>query len=152
MGHVLRRNAAGQHVIVDEGKGEASLRRVQLDAGAAAMVRRRLERVRDGGLVFTTSTGAQWHSGNFRNRIWNPAVKAANLSRRPTPHWLRHTAVFWLARSGATLPELQSRIGHASITTTINVYGSMLQDVSPAALEGFAAMRGAQPPPAELAG
>lgn len=142
MGHVLRRNAAGQHVVVDEGKGEASLRRIQLDTHAAAMVRRRLENVRDGGLVFTTKTGAQWHTDNFRSRIWRPAVKAANLSRKPTPHWLRHTAVFWLGRAGATLPELQSRIGHASIKTTLDVYGSMLQDVSPAALEGFGAMRG----------
>jgi hypothetical protein len=48
-----------------------------------------------------------------------------------------------MALSGASLPELQSRIGHASITTTINVYGSMLQDVSPASLAGFAALRGA---------
>ena len=141
MGHVVRRNAAGQHVVVDEGKGDASLRRIQLDAGAAAMVRRRLESVRDGGLVFTTKTGAQWHTDNFRNRIWKPAVKAANLSRKPTPHWLRHTAVFWLARAGASLPELQSRIGHATIATTVNVYGSMLTDVQPTALDAFAAMR-----------
>ena len=141
MGHVLRRNAAGQHVVVQEGKGDASLRRIQLDAAAASMVRRRLERVRDGGLVFTTKTGAQWHTDNFRNRVWRPAVKAANLGRKPTPHWLRHTAVFWLARTGATLPELQSRIGHASITTTIGTYGSMLTDVQPAALDAFAAMR-----------
>jgi integrase len=143
MGHVLRRNAAGQHVVVQEGKGEASLRRIQLDPDAAAMVRRRLAKVTDGGLIFTTAAGGQWHYSNFLNRAWKPAVKAANLTRGPSPHWLRHTAVFWMALSGASLPELQSRIGHASITTTINVYGSMLQDVSPASLAGFAALRGA---------
>jgi len=40
------------------------------------------------------------------------------------------------------MPELQSRIGHESIQTTINVYGRMLTDVAPTALKGFAAMRG----------
>jgi hypothetical protein len=48
-----------------------------------------------------------------------------------------------MALTGASLPELQSRIGHASITTTINVYGRMLNDVSDRALDGFAAMRDA---------
>lgn len=49
-----------------------------------------------------------------------------------------------MAMSGASLPELQSRIGHESIKTTIDVYGRMLTDVSPTALKGFAAMRGAK--------
>jgi len=46
--------------------------------------------------------------------------------------------------SGASMPELQSRIGHESIQTTINVYGRMLTDVAPKALADFAAMRGAK--------
>jgi integrase len=109
--------------------------------------------------VFTTPVssqnglgGSQWHESNYLTRYWNPAVKAANLSRRPTPHWLRHTHVVWMALSGASLPELQSRIGHASITTTINVYGRMLSDVQPAALTAFAAMRGGQAHSGELEG
>jgi integrase len=106
------------------------------------MVNRRLQNVTGDGLVFTTSTGAQWQYSNFRDRAWTPAVKAANLTRKPSPHWLRHTSVVWLAMSGASMPELQSRIGHESIQTTINVYGRMLTDVAPKALTNFAAMRG----------
>jgi integrase len=151
MGQVVRRNAAGQHVIVTEGKGEASLRRIQLDDEAAAMVRRRAATVPGNGLVFTTAGGAQWHYANFRRDAWNPAVKLANLDRVPSPHWLRHTAVVWLARSGASLAELQARIGHQNIGTTIGVYGRMLTDVSPVALEGFAALRGAGAKPLEPA-
>jgi hypothetical protein len=52
-----------------------------------------------------------------------------------------------MAMAGASLPELQGRIGHASITTTINVYGRMLTDVQPAALDAFAAMVKAGEPP-----
>lgn len=142
MGRVIRRNAAGEHVIVEDAKSEAGNRRVRLDPDAAAMVRRRLEKVPDNGLVFTTRLGNQWHYSNFLNRYWNPAVKAAGLSRRPTPHWLRHTSVVWLEQTGqVSLPELQRRIGHEHIGTTIDVYGRMIDDVSPAALEAFAAMR-----------
>jgi integrase len=140
--HVVRRNAAGQHAIVEDAKSTAGQRRIAIDTEAAAMVARRLANVQGDGLVFTTSTGAQWHYANFRNRAWAPAVKAADLARKPSPHWLRHTHVVWMAMSGANLAELQSRIGHESIATTINVYGRMLTDVAPKALEGFAAMRG----------
>ena len=143
MDRVVRRNAAGEFIIVDEGKGQASVRRVKIDAGATAMFRRRVVGKSPADLVFTTAGGSQLHYSNFMRDAWNPAVKAANLSRRPTPHWLRHTHVVWMALTGASLPELQSRIGHASITTTINVYGRMLNDVSDRALEGFAAMRDA---------
>ncbi|MDR6861924.1 tyrosine-type recombinase/integrase [Phycicoccus sp. 3266] len=156
MAQVVRRNAAGQFVIVEDGKADASLRRVKLDSAAADMVRRRLVGKAPGSLVFTTGRvaaggsggranglgGSQWHYSNFMERYWNPAVEAANLSRRPTPHWLRHTHVGWMVMFGkATLPELQSRIGHASIKTTIDVYGSMLTDVSQTSLDAFAAMR-----------
>lgn len=155
MDRVVRRNAAGEHVIVEEGKGQASVRRIRVDDDAAAMLRRRVAGKQPADLVFTTSVnarnkqgGTQWHYSNFRTRYWDPAVKAANLSRTPTPHWLRHTHVVWMAMSGAKLPELQSRIGHASITTTINVYGRMLSDVDESALGGFAAMRAGGPTPA----
>lgn len=141
MGRVVRRNAAGEHVIVEDAKSDAGIRRIEVDDTVAEMVRRRLGN-RTGGLVFTTKTGRQWHYANFLNRCWKPAVAAANLTRKPTPHWLRHTHVVWMAVDGKTsLAELQRRIGHEHISTTLDVYGRMIDDVSPAALEGFAAMR-----------
>lgn len=145
MGQVVRRNAKGEHVIVNEGKSDAAMRRVHLDSGSAAMLRRRLERVQGNGLVLTTKTGHKWSNNNFRDRYWDPAVTAANLTRRPTPHWLRHTSVAWLVMTGkVSLPEIQRRIGHESIQTTINVYGRMIDDVSPDALDAFAALRRGQ--------
>lgn len=143
MAQVIRRNAEGQHVIVQDGKSDASTgRRIKLDAEAADMVRRRMERVTGDGLVFTNANGNQWHYSNFLNRSWNPAVELAELARRPTPHWLRHTHVAWLVMGGAvSLPEIQRRIGHESIDTTIGVYGRMVDDVSDDALTRFAAFR-----------
>ena len=158
MSQVVRRNKAGQDVIVEEGKGQASVRRVQLDPEAAEMVRRRILGKAAGDFVFTTGRvqsggtggranglgGSRWHYSNFRNRYWIPAVKAANLTRQPTPHWLRHTHVGWMTMTGkVSLPELQARIGHASIKTTLDVYGRMISDVNTEALDAFAIMRNA---------
>lgn len=156
MSQVVRRNSAGQDVIVDEGKGQASVRRVRVDGDTADVIRRRLIGKGPADLVFTTGRttpggtggranglgGSRWHYSNFRTRYWNPAVNAANLSRKPTPHWLRHTHVGWMILTGkVSLPEIQARIGHASIKTTLDVYGKMISDVSPDALDAFSLMR-----------
>ena len=148
MEQVARRDAAGRNIIVAEGKGQASVRRIRVDDAAAAMFRRRIVGKAPADLVFTTGIsdqnglgGSQWNYSNFRRSAWDKAVKVANLARKPSPHWLRHTHVVWMAMTGASLGELRSRIGHASIQTTLDVYGRMLTDVSPAALGGFAALR-----------
>lgn len=141
MAHVGRRDAHNRVAIVEDGKAEGSQRRIGLDQDIAQVIRRRVMAQTPGGLVFTTRTGRQWHYSNFRDRAWNPAVKAANLGRRPTPHWLRHTAVLWGSMSGANLAELSSRIGHRSTAFTFDVYGQAVTDVQPEALEKAAAMR-----------
>src|SRR5829696_10449866 len=47
-----------------------------------------------------------------------------NASRRT--HDLRHTHLAWLIAGGAPLPHIQARLGHQSITTTIDTYGHLL--------------------------
>ena len=149
---VMRRPARGRARLVQDGKSQAALRRVQVDPETATIVRRRAADAAPGGIVFRTRTGRPWHYSNFRDRAWEPAVALANLNRRPTPHWLRHTHVAWLVMAGASLPELQARLGHASITTTVNTYGRMITDVQPDALSAFAAMRQGAPASAERLG
>jgi hypothetical protein len=41
-------------------------------------------------------------------------------------HDLRHTHVAWLIAGGVPLPHIQARLGHESITTTIDTYGHLL--------------------------
>lgn len=141
MSQVVRRNAAGEHVIVADAKSDAGLRRIRVSPTVATMVRRRLDTVTGDALVFTNRAGRQWHYSNFLHRAWIPAVNAANLQRRPSPHWLRHTHVVWAVRTGeVSLPELQRRLGHASIATTYNTYGRMIDDVSDRAMTSFDAI------------
>jgi hypothetical protein len=54
-----------------------------------------------------------------------------------------HVAV--LVASGAQMPEIQRRIGHESIKTTIDVYGGMIGGLSDSSLASAAAiMTGAE--------
>lgn len=146
MSQVARRQSDGSVVIVEDAKSEKGLRRIGLDTEAADLIRRRIEKAPAGGLVFTTTEGSMWNYSHFRNRFWSKAIAAANLQRTPTIHWLRHTSVGYLALSGKfSMQEIQRRIGHESIQTTFDVYGGMIQDVAPEALDAFAAIRGTKP-------
>ncbi len=82
--------------------------------------------------------GRLWY-GSFLSRIWNTAVERAELNPRPTPHDLRHTGASWLIADGKPLPFIQARLGHESITTTINVYGHLLPDAHTQMADSLAA-------------
>lgn len=128
------------------GKSEASEgRRLRVVGPAAAMLRRRLlsggpdgKPLAAGDLVFTFKDGrpgvnrrGPWNPASFRDRRWKALVKEAGLShRKPTPHWLRHTHVALCHAAGMSLAEIQRRLGHEDIQTTINTYGRMIDEMS----------------------
>jgi integrase len=75
--------------------------------------------------VFSTVEGHSLRRNNFRRRYWLPAVEEAGLAPLRF-HGLRHTCASLLIAQGAHAKEVQIRLGHASITTTMNVYGHLL--------------------------
>lgn len=75
--------------------------------------------------VFSTVEGHPLRRNNFRRRYWLPAVDEAGLAPLRF-HDLRHTCASLLIAQGAHAKEIQTRLGHASITTTMNVYGHLL--------------------------
>ena len=68
-------------------------------------------------LVFTAPEGGPVDDGNFRDRIWYPAVEAAAIRRFP-PRIMRHTAASWLVIDGVPLYDVQALLGHESYRTT----------------------------------
>lgn len=158
MGRVVRRNANGEHVIVADAKSLAGERRIKMGPAAGAMLLRRIEGKRPDDLVFTSAAGGRWNYSHFTGNVWrrNKGSKAKRtrileraaelgLERagQVTLHWLRHTHVGLLILGGnVSLPEIQRRVGHASINTTVNVYGRMVDDVSDDALAALDAMLG----------
>lgn len=105
-------------------KSEASERTISLPA---AVVDALLPLVAGKGPdepVFTTRTGELVRHRNFDRRVWQRACVAAGLTDpRPTMHDARHTHAAFLIDAGVPLPEIQYRLGHESITTTVDTYG-----------------------------
>lgn len=132
---VLRRQPGAVGVVVEGAKSEESLRRTRVGHVVAMMLSRRIAGKAPDAFVFTNPSGRKWHQSNFLERHWAKAAEASGLDRKPTPHWLRHTHVALLERGGASLPEMQRRLGHADIQTTINVYGRMIGDVRETVLD-----------------
>lgn len=151
---VFRRDSRHRTVIVDDAKSRAGLRRVRVSPVCAAMIRRRMVGKAPEELIFTTRNGGRWYQGNFLYRTWPKILEASGVTRDVTPHWLRHTHVAILDRTKkVSLAELQRRLGHENIQTTINVYGRMIDDVTPEALDVFdAILTGAKPVPEVIAG
>ena len=77
--------------------------------------------------VFTGPQGGRQFYSPFR-KVWDKAITRAGLNPKPTVHDLRHTGASWLIADGKPLPFIQQRLGHESITTTINTYGHLLPD------------------------
>ena len=67
----------------------------------------------DDSAVFTSPTGLPLRHGNFRRRVWLPALKAAGLSAIHF-HDLRHTGNTFTADAAANLRELMERMGHST--------------------------------------
>lgn len=70
------------------------------------------------GLVFVMPEGTPLRRENFRRRVWYPARKAAGMDGFRF-HDLRHTNATLAAASGAPLPALMARLGHASAAAAI---------------------------------
>ena len=72
---------------------------------------------RDAEPLFRDKEGRRLTS-RAAGQVVRDAVQRAGLSRRITPHKLRHTFATHLLRGGADLMEIRDLLGHSSITTT----------------------------------
>jgi len=91
----------------------------------------------DDELVFTTPRGRPLHHSNYYNKVWLPAVRAAQeagLGKRPRLHDLRHPYVSWLIAAGRPVAEISRRVGHQSYHLTADRYGHMMPESDAAAL------------------
>jgi integrase len=89
----------------------------------------------------TVTSDGHIPNGWFRTHVWNPALEAAKLPFRVTPHGLRHAHASWLLAGGADLQVVKERLGHGSITTT-EKYLHTLPGAGDAALSALDAVRG----------
>ncbi|WP_434332838.1 tyrosine-type recombinase/integrase [Microbacterium sp. CGR1] len=82
--------------------------------------------------LFVSSRGLEMRNGNFRKRVFLPALKRLQErdARFPTVtvHDLRHTAASLAISAGANVKAVQRMLGHASAAMTLDVYADLFDD------------------------
>jgi integrase len=76
-------------------------------------------------LVFTMPGGSVVRLSNWRRAVFVLARAKSGLSGRFRIHDLRHTAASLMIQAGYPPKMLQEIMGHASITTTLDLYGHL---------------------------
>ena len=75
--------------------------------------------------VFTSPEGSTLNHKNFYRRHFKPALAAAGLPAEMRFHDLRHTCAALCIALGAHPKAIQERLGHSSITVTLDRYGHL---------------------------
>jgi integrase len=110
-------------------KTRRSVRTVSLAPSTVAAIRPAIAAAGD-GYIFTLKRGGVMRSGSTYNRAWEPALKAAGIPKedRPRIHDTRHTHASWMIAAGMEIFALSRRLGHESVTTTMDRYSHILPD------------------------
>ena len=114
----------GGRVVLGTPKSHQS-RTVPLPRFVAAELAAGVDGKRRDELVFTMPGGSVTRLSNWRLATFVPARTRAGLSDRFRIHDLRHTAASLMIQAGYPPKMLQEIMGHASITTTLDLYGHL---------------------------
>lgn len=123
-------------------KTKKSRRTVSLAPSTIQAIRARVEAAGE-GYVFTLKQGGVMRSGATYNRAWEPAllkcgyVKHTEVAQgnMPRMHDIRHTHASWLIAAGMEIFQLSRRLGHESVTTTMDRYSHLLPDAAFSAIQ-----------------
>lgn len=117
---------AGVVRYVQETKTKSSRRALTIPSFLCEILEQHLADALPGEFVFVSREGKALRRDNFRRRHWRPALAKAGLPPALRFHDLRHTCASILIAQGAHPKEIQARLGHSSITTTMDRYGHLL--------------------------
>ena len=92
------------------------------------------------GLVFCTDHGEPLDERNLVVRHFKPILKAAKLSKAIRLYDLRHTCATLLLAAGENPKVVSERLGHASITLTLDTYSHVLPTMQQGAADRLEAM------------
>jgi integrase len=124
-----------------EPKSASGRRAIKISPELSAILREHREAIGGGAgdLIFGNGTGNPIDATNMLAREFRPALERAGL-RQVRFHDLRHTYAALQTASGENFKFIQQQMGHASITTTMDLYGHLLPEASEGAGERLDAL------------
>lgn len=114
-------------IFVDTPKTETSRRNIAIPESVVEVLRKQKELTGNYEYVFTTKLGNPFNPRNF-NRFIYSLLDKAGINRGVRVHDLRHTHVSLLLTQGVNPKEIQKRLGHASFSTTMDIYAHIMPD------------------------
>lgn len=108
------------------------------DMIAAHLAHRGLTAKDGDALLFVAQRGGRLYAANWHKRFWKTAVADSGLA--VNYHGLRHTSVGLMVATGTHPKVIQQRLGHSSWSTTMDVYGHVLESVDDGLDEKLQAM------------
>lgn len=118
-------------------KSRRSRRTVAVAETAAEAVRRLIKGRGQEEFIFADENGEAWGGSKWYHRFWKGAIveaRSRGLGKSPSLQDLRHTHASWLIAANVPLPAIQRRLGHESITTTVDRYGHLVKELETEAL------------------
>ena len=110
-----------QGVITINGKGNRQRRVFITETRMISLIKSYLiarDRVKPTTSTFLVNSCGRAANTQFLRKLVRAAGEAAELSRRTTPHMLRHTAAIQFLEAGVDIRFVQRLLGHQSISTT----------------------------------
>jgi integrase len=145
---LLRRTIRVERQLVEVGgpvhfgppKTRAGIRTVTMPAGLGEVLAEHFaaSAVQSSGLAFPGPKGAPLRRSNFR-RVWGKACTRAGLEGLVF-HELRHTSAALAIAQGAHPLAIKERLGHSSITVTMDRYGGLFPRLEEAIAESLDAV------------
>lgn len=88
------------------------------------------------GYVFSENDGYPLTLNKLNDRM-KRLLKRTTIDKELTTHAFRHTHTSLLIEANVHIKEIQERLGHSSITTTMDIYAQITKDVKRTASEQF---------------
>ncbi|SDH22667.1 Phage integrase family protein [Aneurinibacillus thermoaerophilus] len=140
------RNNESQYKLLPP-KTSGSIRTIKMDPNVMALLKkhkaeqneiklRTRDKYHDNDFVFAQPNGYPevMKKGELR---MERLLKIAKIDKHVTPHSLRHTHTSLLIEAGVGIKEIQQRLGHTDIETTMNIYAHMTKNLEEKASQKF---------------
>lgn len=115
-----------REIVVNKPKTKNAYRVIDIDKETALELKK-MRAQSNSSFVFVNRKGECIRPASFTSDFIYFIKTHPNL-KRITPHGLRHTHASLLFESGATPKDVQLRLGHAKIDTTLDIYTHLTQD------------------------